>query len=124
MWACGKDNVTFFSTRAIPYSRAHYGQGSGPILMDGVICYGNESSIHECVFPGFNHSDCTHVEDAGVHCVLGMVPICILIYVNVTWLSSLCIGHLSKKNFETLSLCLNISPITEPGNNCSTILRF
>ncbi|XP_077989453.1 scavenger receptor cysteine-rich domain-containing protein DMBT1-like [Glandiceps talaboti] len=50
------------------YGGAHFGQGSGQILLDEVVCAGNESSIFQCKHVGWKSSDCRHSEDAGVRC--------------------------------------------------------
>ncbi|KAG9264046.1 deleted in malignant brain tumors 1 protein-like [Astyanax mexicanus] len=47
---------------------AHFGKGTGPILLDNVLCSGSESSITECRHNGFGRHDCSHGEDAGVTC--------------------------------------------------------
>ena len=53
------------------YSHAHFGQGSGNIFLDDVMCLGSESSLLQCYHRPIGHHDCTHEEDAGVSC-LGM----------------------------------------------------
>ncbi|XP_070543452.1 scavenger receptor cysteine-rich type 1 protein M160-like isoform X2 [Ptychodera flava] len=50
------------------YGEAHFGQGSGHILLDEVSCIGNESSLFSCRHSGLKNSDCKHSEDAGVLC--------------------------------------------------------
>ena len=52
---------------ATPYSNAFFGQGSGPILMDNVVCNGSEATLESCPFEKHT-GDCNHAEDAGVRC--------------------------------------------------------
>ena len=47
-----------------------YGQGNGTILMDDLMCAGDESSLFDCPFNGWGVSNCGHGEDAGVQCVM------------------------------------------------------
>ena len=49
-------------------SSAHYGQGTGPILLDNVQCSGNESDILSCVHNGIGYHNCKHDNDASVEC--------------------------------------------------------
>ncbi|XP_063954844.1 deleted in malignant brain tumors 1 protein-like isoform X2 [Lytechinus pictus] len=42
--------------------------GSGPILMDNVICQGNETSLDECSHLGFGVHNCDHSKDVHVNC--------------------------------------------------------
>ncbi|XP_030425412.1 neurotrypsin-like [Gopherus evgoodei] len=57
-----------FSGTAKALSWAHYGQGSGPILLDEVECSGNELSLDQCKKNNWGQQNCDHIEDAGVSC--------------------------------------------------------
>ena len=47
-----------------------YGPGIGPILLDQVRCCGTELRLDKCMeYMFWNVHDCSHNEDAGVHCV-------------------------------------------------------
>lgn len=50
------------------WSWAHFGQGSGPILLDAVKCSGNELSLDQCPHGQWEEHNCDHMEDAGVSC--------------------------------------------------------
>ena len=47
---------------------AHFGQGSGNILLDDLVCTGRESTLLECTHSGINVHNCGHSEDASVTC--------------------------------------------------------
>ena len=47
---------------------AHFGQGSGQILLDDLWCTGREASLLECSHNGINSHNCGHGEDASVTC--------------------------------------------------------
>lgn len=49
---------------------AHFGQGSNdtPILLDDVICQGDENDIDSCLHLPWGSHNCQHSEDVGVIC--------------------------------------------------------
>ncbi|XP_078022219.1 scavenger receptor cysteine-rich type 1 protein M130-like [Epinephelus lanceolatus] len=53
---------------------AAFGQGSGPIWLDDVNCFGNEPSITDCRHPGFGVHNCGHGEDASIVCEFQRPP--------------------------------------------------
>lgn len=54
------------TTGAVARTNGAYGQGTGPINIDDVGCFGNESSLLDCAFTAIHN--CRHTEDAGVDC--------------------------------------------------------
>ena len=59
----------FCDLGAIPVRNAAFGEGSGSILLDNLICEGHESSLLECVaIDQLGVHNCEHSEDAGVRC--------------------------------------------------------
>ena len=66
---CGQ--LGFQNAQAIPYAESFFGQGVGPIWMDGISCNGAEARLVDCPFLGYGQHDCIHIEDAGVRCVEG-----------------------------------------------------
>lgn len=58
----------WFNFSSNVYSAAHFGQGYGPIWLNGVRCNGYETDVAECGSQGWGIHDCNHGEDAGVYC--------------------------------------------------------
>ena len=58
-----------FGSSGTAIGSAHFGQGSGSILLDSVTCTGNESTLASCGHLGVNFTrSCDHSKDAGVRC--------------------------------------------------------
>ncbi|CAK6980317.1 deleted in malignant brain tumors 1 protein isoform X1, partial [Scomber scombrus] len=55
-------------TSLTAHQSAHFGEGTGQILLDDVSCSGSEKSLTECQHRGFGKHNCEHREDAGVVC--------------------------------------------------------
>uniref|UniRef100_A0A3P8U6W1 SRCR domain-containing protein n=1 Tax=Amphiprion percula TaxID=161767 RepID=A0A3P8U6W1_AMPPE len=66
-----------FGGVAKAWSWAHFGQGSGPILLDAVKCTGNELFLDQCPHGDWEQHNCDHMEDAGVSCSPYTEPICL-----------------------------------------------
>ena len=49
-------------------SRAHFGQGIGPIVLDDVNCNSRETTLLQCHHPPLFEHNCQHSEDASVRC--------------------------------------------------------
>lgn len=63
---------SFFSSIAIVYFNAYFGQGEGPIHLDNVFCIGYEEHILDCAY-SIDASEDTHAEDVGIKCLVGML---------------------------------------------------
>eukprot|EP00731_Ephydatia_muelleri_P035718 Em0151g10a len=66
MVVCRALNLNY--TSVVPLRKAYFGPGSGSILLDNVLCYGNESSLLMCRHDPIGVHNCLHSEDAGVRC--------------------------------------------------------
>ena len=52
---------------SVVYSNAFFGQGEGPIYLDNVQCFGNETNLLDCSSNGA--PTCSHADDAGIQCI-------------------------------------------------------
>ena len=59
-----------FSSATGVHGGAHYGQGSGPILLDDLACSGSEGNLWDCSHAGWGVDNCSHSEDASVDCAV------------------------------------------------------
>ena len=58
-----------FGSSGTAYSNAYFGQGSGLILLDNVVCTGSEATLANCSHLGVGVTrSCSHSKDAGVRC--------------------------------------------------------
>ena len=56
----------YSSVRA--YRSAHYGQGTGPIWLSRLSCFGNEPNLFECAQLSVRTKNCAHSDDAALQC--------------------------------------------------------
>ena len=73
---CNCEKITFFAG-TIAFSFARFGQGTGPILLDDLLCTSRETRLIDCPNRGIGVHNCRHYEDAGVRCQrkLSLVPL-------------------------------------------------
>ena len=51
------------------FNNAYFGQGTGPIWLDNVVCTGTESTLASCGHLGVGVTrSCSHREDVGLRC--------------------------------------------------------
>jgi len=62
------ETLHFFSTGATAVQIAQFGQGTGPIFLDGIRCTGIEDRLVDCNHNGFGVHNCTSTHRAGVVC--------------------------------------------------------
>ena len=47
---------------------AHFGEGTGLVVLDNLECNGDEANLGLCPHAGLGNHNCGHVEDASVIC--------------------------------------------------------
>ena len=65
-------NHLYFATGATSHTDAYFGEGSGPIHLDFVLCSGSEYNLTECEI-GNDRVRTSHSFDVGVKCQPGRV---------------------------------------------------
>ena len=50
---------------------AAFGEGTGAIILDELLCNGDEEALTGCLHNGYGNHNCGHREDAGVICDIG-----------------------------------------------------
>ncbi|XP_025102840.1 uncharacterized protein LOC112569299 [Pomacea canaliculata] len=58
----------FVRSQALVVASFMYGGGSGLIILDDLMCTGEETSLDQCDHRGFTENDCSHSEDVGIIC--------------------------------------------------------
>ncbi|CAC5369481.1 DMBT1 [Mytilus coruscus] len=58
----------FNNTKPTIHGHGYFGKAHGKVLMDHLVCKGNETDINQCTFPGWGKRNCRHDEDVGISC--------------------------------------------------------
>ena len=81
-----------FGSSGTAIGSAGFGQGSGPIWLNGITCTGNELTLIGCGFLEFNvTTSCHHHKDAGVNCSGGQGLFSYNIYICNMLVNFLCL---------------------------------
>lgn len=64
---------------ALVLPNSAFGQGSGPIFLDNLMCTGREARLVDCPHAGFEMNSCNHDQDGGLRCEPGMKHIAIIV---------------------------------------------
>lgn len=69
--ACNKVAFSFCSEGAFARKGGYFSLGEDDAMhvLDDVNCTGTEKSIMQCSHRGVQHTDCSHINDAGVTCI-------------------------------------------------------
>lgn len=62
-------NFNFVFRDGYAVGSTHFGEGTGPIYLDDVICNGTEDELLACSHNGLGNHNCGHHEDAGCVCI-------------------------------------------------------
>ncbi|KAK3087601.1 hypothetical protein FSP39_008130 [Pinctada imbricata] len=111
---------------AVALRNAAYGQGTGTILFDDVVCIGTESNLGQCKYNGLGLSNCDHSEDAGVRCnAAGTVTTNVQVrlangtnslsgrvevFYNNTW-GTICDDYFDYREAQVICSMLGLSPV-------------
>ena len=70
--------ICFYSSGASFEAASVYGEASGTIWLDDLVCTGSETSITQCQFNGWGVHNCGHSEDVAITCspdqFFGLLP--------------------------------------------------